>query len=248
MPPERTAGTTRPGSPSSCGTARRGRRRLRPEVAAGTLRALPIRLHRFFSTTYSSVGYGLVRVRGEQQACRPMASGEAGAEHPGGARRSHSSPAHRRPGHIRLSSHFYKLLRALVARSMPGFRDCWPILAVDGGRRDRYPRPGRVGDQAAFDVFEKGHPAAGRRPPGRTTTRPRSRAAGATPRPGRATELARGFRFTAWNASSNGSSSEEEGITSIQTAEGKHVECLERGKHKVVETGTMLASDDLDVP
>src|SRR4051794_3333744 len=151
MPPERTAGTTRPGSPSSCGTARRGRRRVRPEAATGTLRALPILLHRFFSTTHSSVGYGPVRVRGEQQACRPMASGEAGAGHPGGARRSHSSPARTvardTSGSRATSTSYYGRRSPDLA---PGLGDRWPILAVVGDAEIATRALAAAGDQAAF--------------------------------------------------------------------------------------------------
>jgi hypothetical protein len=41
---------------------------------------------------------------------------------------------------------------------------------------------------------------------------------------------------------------EKEGPTSMQTAEGKHVERLEEGRYKVVETGVRLASDDPNAP
>jgi hypothetical protein len=41
-----------------------------------------------------------------------------------------------------------------------------------------------------------------------------------------------------------GGAREEEGPTSIRTAEGRPVERLGRGKYKVVETGVKFASDD----
>src|SRR4051812_31581237 len=51
--------------------------------------------------------------------------------------------AHRRPGRIWISSHFYELLRALVARSSARLGRLLADRRGRGGRRDRYPHPGR---------------------------------------------------------------------------------------------------------
>jgi hypothetical protein len=40
----------------------------------------------------------------------------------------------------------------------------------------------------------------------------------------------------------------KEGPTTIRTTEGKHVDRLELGEYKVVETGVRLTSDDPDAP
>src|SRR4051794_23495172 len=85
-----------------------------------------------------------------------MASGEAGAGHPGGARRSHSSPASTvardASGSRATSTSYYGRRSPDLA---PGFGDCWPILAVVGDAEIATRAPAASGDQAAFDVFEK---------------------------------------------------------------------------------------------